>query len=182
MKLFESNKKRSRTASMQLSINTIVILVMAMAVLGLGLGIIKGIKNKSNTFLDFDVDFAGTASASEKIVNVDETLVLRRNKENQMGISFYNDGRLPECQSEGALIRLDCNGLDVEYIQMGTKVDAGEEGKILAKITPLPEDATITSYPCSFQVVCGDFSDGDTTGASDDDVSAELPIFLELVA
>ncbi|MCF7799272.1 hypothetical protein K9M74_05200 [Candidatus Woesearchaeota archaeon] len=171
--------KFSKKASMQLSINAIVILVLAMAVLGLGLGIVKGIKGKANEFLDYEVDLSATADATTPIANVPEELDLRANKENLIHISFYNAGTgdSSQCDSEGAELRLDCDGLkktisdggseDVspdsgfkpfEYVQKKIKIDDGTAGTLNVKIIPNKE-LIKKSYACSVVVSCGVYDD-----------------------
>lgn len=175
MKIFDTKGPRDRSGSMQLSINAIVILVLAMAVLGLGLGIVKGVRNKADDFLGFDVDLAEDATSTQRIANLDEELILKVGKENQLGISFYNAGT-PECEAPGAKIALNCadseeNILEdvFEYVQIATKIKQGESGKLLAKITPSSE-LTFGSYACTFQVTC------------DTEVVEEKPLFVNLEA
>ncbi|MFP4523598.1 MAG: hypothetical protein ACOCQQ_02075 [Candidatus Nanoarchaeia archaeon] len=178
MKIFDTKGRSDRSGSMQLSINAIVILVLAMAVLGLGLGIVKGVRNKSDEFLGFDVDLAEDATSTQRIANLDEELVLKKGKENQLGISFYNaeDGH---CESEGAKIALNCEEVDsvedpFEYIQIATKIKQGESGKLLAKIIP-NSDLGFGSYACTFQVYCDEEYD-------EDKIVEEQPLFVNLEA
>ncbi len=182
MKIFNGKLHKDRSASMQLSINAIVILVMAMAVLGLGLGIIKGIKGKAGSFMDFDVNLAEDASATERIANLKDELTLKAGDEFKLGISFYNTEQT--CQDDGATINLDCGDMadfwiegatDTEeafnLVQFPTKIPIGEPGKMLAKVIP-SKQLEKTSYACSFQIMCGD----------DGNVVTETPVFVNVIA
>lgn len=180
MDIFGPYKKSNRSASMQLSINAIVILVMAMAVLGLGLGIVKGIKAKSDKFLDFNVDISNPASASQHLTEVKDWS-FKANTVNQIGVGFYNTKT--QCESEGAQVAFDCPNLvmvegsevtesDAFSIkQVPTKIGVGEPGTLKFQIIP-NKDIIKDSYACTFEVVCGE----------DATVVEQSPVFITVTA
>ncbi|MFP4118996.1 MAG: hypothetical protein ACLFTH_02990 [Candidatus Woesearchaeota archaeon] len=162
MRIFGPYKKRSRSASMQLSINAIVILVMAMAVLGLGLGLIRGVlgsgKDKLMGSLE-SMDLSEKATSDSPITNINN-IELKRNKENQVAIGFYNKDS-SNC-AYGAEVNMTCSGglnwseppqvLDVD-------VDQGESKKLGGIFKT---EAPAKSYPCKIEVVCNtENSEGD---------------------
>ena len=181
MDIFGPYKKRNRSASMQLSINAIVILVMAMAVLGLGLGIIKGVKAKSDSFLDFDVDLSQPASASQHLTDVKDWS-FKANTMNQVAVGFYNTAG--SCEAEGAQVSFSCNDLvyseafsdltdDDAFIikQVATKVSVGDSGVLKFQINP-SKGLIKDSYACSFQVTC----------VGDEAPIEEFPVFVTVTA
>jgi len=160
---------------------------MAMAVLGLGLGIIRGIRGRADSFLDFDIDLSEDASATKRIANLKEELTLKAGDEFKLGISFYNVDNI--CYDSGSLpgsnINLVCSGIQwmtengdapdgedaFRLVQAPTRIPVGEPGKMLAKIIP-NKFLEKTSYACSFQVICGE----------DDEIVAETPVFVDVTA
>ena len=158
--------KFSKKASMQLSINAIVILVLAMAILGLGLGIVKMVKERADS-LNIDVDLSESADSTKRIANVQDTFELRANKQNDMGISFYNTETACGIEGIGALIDIVCNenmegnSVSFEILQAPARIESGTAGKVVARVKPVQaEGDTVTttikgSYACDFQVYCG---------------------------
>lgn len=154
MKLFDSHTKLSRSASMQLSINAIVILVLAMAILGLGLGIIRGISQKKDDLLGFDVKLEQTADATDHIANVKSTWEMRQGKGREVGASFYNVGS-SGCTDPGAEINVSCEDAGegtFDILQVPQGVEGGEAGIVKAIVTA--NGFASKKYACSFQIVC----------------------------
>ncbi|MDD3175207.1 MAG: hypothetical protein PHU51_01910 [Candidatus Nanoarchaeia archaeon] len=154
VKLFGRYKQRRRSASMELSVNAIVILVMAMAVLGIGLGLIRGVlnsgKEKLTKSLD-GMDLTEDATAERPITNINN-IELKKNKDNEMVIGFYN--KETNCVG-GFSFGLSCNGInatDLSVDPITIKVNEGEFKKLGAIVTPT---ASSGSYGCSINIMCG---------------------------
>jgi hypothetical protein len=181
MKIFEGKLRRDRSASMQLSINAIVILVMAMAVLGLGLGIIRGLRAKADSFLDFEVNLDEEASATQRLTNVKDWS-LKANTATQLGVGFYNTNN--NCETNGAKVAFDCSDLvlndasdaslaDAFIIRQNpTRINVGESGLLKFQVTP-HKDLVKDSYACSFQVFCVD---------EETKPVQEYPVFIQVTA
>lgn len=161
MKLFGPNKKRSRTASMQLSINAIVILVMAMAVLGLGLGLIRGVlgkgKEKLSNSLDA-MDLSEPATAEKPITNINN-IKIKRNAEETLGIGFYNLAKDCALSTGGdkndnrAFLNVTCKGITWDkFDYLPVTVGQGESKTIGAIVKTSNESGM---YPCTVKVMCG---------------------------
>lgn len=155
MKIFGPYKKRNKSASMQLSINAIVILVMAMAVLGLGLGLIRGVlgsgKDKLLGSLE-SMDLTEQATSEKPLTNINNIKV-QRNKENTLGVGFYNADE-PACATPGARLNITCNGLNwTQVTGLEVEVDQGE-AKTVGAI--FETGASAGNYACKVQVFCYD--------------------------
>lgn len=170
MKLFGPYKKSSRTASMQLSINAIVILVMAMAVLGIGLGLIRGVlgsgKDKLMGSLEA-MDLSEPATAEKPLTNINN-LKVTRNKENTLGVGFYNaQNTCSGFDQSGAIqysayLNMSCskNGVPVVWDTFDyLPVDVGQgESKTIGAI--VKTQAAAGNYACKIEIRCGNDNNG----------------------
>lgn len=165
---------------MQLSINAIVILVLAMAILGLGLGIVRGITQKKDDLLDFEVKLEQTADATDRIANIKDQWELRQGKEKQVGVSFFNS-QSSTCVDPGAKINISCESPDPNNAQVGTfaitqiaqPVDTGASETIKAIITANGFTPGY-NYGCKFQITCED-------GSGNDQMVESETIFIDML-